>query len=93
MTDKYRPGLPEPRMAGEMWSREICDRLDEVIKLLKAQNATLVGDRAKNVQVEITEPAPPKSEEKPAPTATKAVPAKPVASAAKASPAPPANRK
>lgn len=48
---------PEPKLAHEMWSREICDRLDEVIKLLKSQNATLVGDRAKTVQVELTEPS------------------------------------
>jgi hypothetical protein len=53
---KYHAGLPEPTLAHEMWSREVCDRLDEVIRLLKAQNETLVGDRAKSVQVEITEP-------------------------------------
>lgn len=85
--DKYRPGVPPAVMGHEMWSREICDRLDELITLVKAQNATLVGDRAKNVQVEITEPddsgskAPAKSEEKAVPAA-KPAPAK-AASAAR----------
>lgn len=94
--NKYYPGLPEPALAHEMWSKAICDRLDELVKLLKAQNATLVGDRAKTVQVEITEPdsegskAEAKAEEKspakpaPAKTAT-AAPAKPASATARAS--------
>lgn len=55
MADHAPP--PEPKLAHEMWSREICDRLDQVIRLLKTQNATLVGDRSKTVQVELTEPS------------------------------------
>lgn len=80
--DKYRHNLPEPAMAHELWSREICDRLDEVITLLKAQNATLVGDRAKTVQVEITEPdeGGSKAEDKSSPAAKS--PAKPAAAPA-----------
>lgn len=80
--NKYHPGLPAPVLAHEMWSREICDRLDEVIKLLKAQTSTLVGDRAKGVQVEITEPDEKKPEQakpapaKPAPVRAAATPAK-----------------
>lgn len=93
--DKYRRNMPEPALAHEMWSQEICDRLDEVITLLKAQNATLVGDRAKPVQVELTEPdssgskaepakAEDKSPAKPAPVKT-TTPAKPAPAAARAS--------
>jgi hypothetical protein len=92
--DKYRHNLPEPAMAHELWSREICDRLDEVIVLLKAQTSTLVGDRSKGVQVEITEPddsgskAPAKSEVKAAPApAVKPAPAK-AAPAARATTSP-----
>lgn len=88
--DKYRRNMPEPALAHEMWSQEICDRLDEVITLLKAQNATLVGDRAKPVQVELTEPdssgskAEEKSPAKPTQTPVKAA-AKPATATARAS--------
>lgn len=84
--DKYRRTMPEPQLAHEMWSQEICDRLDEVITLLEAQTSTLVGDRAKTVQVELTEPdeGGSKAEEKSPAKAATASASKPVASRASA---------
>lgn len=73
----YRQGLPEPALAHEMWSREICDRLDRLIELTEDQIAILVGDRDKPVQVELTEPGG--TGEKPAPA--KAAPARAAATA------------
>lgn len=63
--DKYRPGVPDPIMAHEMWSLEVCDRLDkvldgqaEIIALLKGQNKILSGTQTVSVSgpVELTEP-------------------------------------
>lgn len=53
----YRPGLPDPVMAHEMWSREICDRLDTLIDLQRETNALLQAQADKPVAVELTEPA------------------------------------
>jgi hypothetical protein len=45
-------------MGHEMWSREICDRLDKVIKLLEGQNKLLSGTQTVSVSgpVELSEP-------------------------------------
>jgi hypothetical protein len=63
-------------MSGEMWSREICDRLDAVIDLLTEQNKILSDPPAVSISgpVELTEPAGAKTA--PAkPTPAKAAPA------------------
>lgn len=102
--NKYLPGMPQPALAHEMWSQAMCDRLDEVIRLLKAQNATLVGDRAKTVQVEITEPdtggskaddkdkSQPKAEDKTPAKAEDKAPAKPAPASKPVSSSPPTGR-
>lgn len=58
--DEYRPGVPPAIMGHEMWSREICDRLDEVIDLLTEQNKILSDPPAVSISgpVELTEPRP-----------------------------------
>lgn len=78
-TSEYRPGLPEPALAHEMWSREVCDRLDKVIALLVDQNELLSGTRTVEVSgpVELAEPranraAPAPAKTSPARTATSA---------------------
>jgi hypothetical protein len=67
---QYHPGLPEPQLAHEMWSREICDRLDKMIglqeqavDLLRGQNKLLSGTQTVSVSgpVELTEPKTPKA--------------------------------
>lgn len=56
---EYRPGLPPAVMAHEMWSREVCDRLDKVVALLTEQNKILSDPPAVSIlgPVELTEPA------------------------------------
>lgn len=53
-----RPGLPEPVMAHEMWSREVCDRLDVLISVNEEIRGLLQAHLDKPVVVELMEPAP-----------------------------------
>jgi hypothetical protein len=78
MAGEYRPGLPPPILAHEMWSREVCDRLDKVIKLLEGQNKLLSGTQTVSVSgpVELSEPRVARAA---------SAPVKPAAAAARAS--------
>lgn len=71
---EYRQTMPEPQLAHELWSREICDRLDKMVKLLEGQNKILSGTQTVTVSgpVELAEPKPAKPAQGPVKASTSA---------------------